>query len=194
MAHEAAALLDLVDVLVCPPVRGPLPHVADHVLVAELGGGELRDGPRPAPPVRLRVLGGEGPGPDVGAVLATRQPLEEDKYFLIPHVTCDMYKCSHLVAPGEEPVLLARPARHLPLRLRGQPLARPLAVRHRVVPGDVNLEHCENITLNTLSIHTIWYYLPRDATRDWRGQSQDPRGGASPRPSPEVLLITDGRN
>ena len=86
MAHEAAALLDLVDVLVCPPVRGPLPHVADHVLVAELGGGELRDGPRPAPPVRLRVVGGEGPGPDVGAVLATRQPLEEDKYFLIPQV------------------------------------------------------------------------------------------------------------
>ena len=79
MAHEAAALLDLVDVLVCPPVRGPLPHVADHVLVAELGGGELRDGPRPAPPVRLRVLGGEGPGPDVGAVLATRQPLQQDR-------------------------------------------------------------------------------------------------------------------
>ena len=55
-------------------------------------------------------------------------------------------RCPHLVAPGEEPVLLARPARHLPLRLRGQPLARPLAVRHCVVPGDVNLEHCENIT------------------------------------------------
>ena len=61
-----------------------------------------------------------------------------------------MSKCPHLVSPGEEPVLLARPARHLPLRLRGQPLARPLAEGHRVIPGDVNLEHCENITLNTL--------------------------------------------
>ena len=113
VAHEAPALLHLVHLLLRPPVVSPLPHVPDHVLVTELAGGELGDRIGAPEPVLLRVELRELASPDVCPVLVPRHPL---------------------VAPGVEPVLLARPAGHLPLSLRGQPLARPLTEGHGVIP------------------------------------------------------------
>ena len=102
-----------------PPIRGPLPDVADHVLQAERVGGELVDGVRRRVAVLGVILLGKPARPDVGPRLARlRHPL---------------------VAPGEEAVLLPGAAGELPFRLGGESLAGPLAVGHGVVPGHV---HC----------------------------------------------------
>ena len=123
VAHEAPALLDLVfsglgagGVLVQlegvvadgPPVRGPLPHVAHHVVEAVAAGGrEGRDGRRP----RVAVVGVVGRRelacPDVAVVLVVGRPL---------------------IAPGEVAVFFARAAGLLPFGLGGQALASPFAV------------------------------------------------------------------
>ena len=73
-----------------PPVRGPLPDVAHHVPEPEAVAGELGDGVGAGVAVGLRVLGREGPGPDVAVELALGGPV---------------------VAPGEQAVLFARPGK-----------------------------------------------------------------------------------
>jgi hypothetical protein len=82
VAHKRSTLLDLVlarfggslRILVHlerimpdgPPVRGPLPGVAHHIVKPKLVRRELGHGAGAGEPVLDRVLGGEGARPDVG--------------------------------------------------------------------------------------------------------------------------------
>ena len=98
-------------------VRRPLPHVAAHVVEPK---GIRRVAPhRRGDPmaVRERVLEGEPALPDVGAVDAPGDELRPPRVAL---------------------AVRASARRPLPLRLRGEPLARPLRVGRGVEPGDVD--------------------------------------------------------
>ena len=113
MAHEAPAFLGLLlmDPL-HPPILHPLPHIAKHVHVAKGSRGVGGDRASAFKAVLGSVGCGELSLPGVGPMFAARLPF---------------------VAPRVESVLLARPARRLPLRLRWQSLTRPPATTLDVV-------------------------------------------------------------
>jgi hypothetical protein len=100
-----------------PPVGGPLPDIADHLVQTVAVRRVSADGGGTAVPVVQRVLGGEGALPDVAEVLAVG---------------------GELVAPGIAGLVEPAAGGALPLSLGRQASAGPGAERYRVRPRDVH--------------------------------------------------------
>src|SRR4051812_1894881 len=71
VAGNAAGLLLLLWMLRLIPVRGPFPHIADHILDAVAVWGKRIHRRRPFKPVFTKILPGELPLPEIGHVFAS---------------------------------------------------------------------------------------------------------------------------
>ena len=109
VAHKAPPFLGLLlfDSL-HPPIVHPFPNISQHVQMTKSSWGEGSDRTGAFKPVLSSVGGWKLSLPGVCPMLAPRLPL---------------------VAPRVEPILLARPARSLPLSLAWQSLASPTATK-----------------------------------------------------------------
>ena len=107
VAHKAPPFLGLLlfDSL-HPPIVHPFPNISQHVQMTKRSWGEGSDRAGTFKPVLSSVGGWKLSLPGVCPMIAPRLPL---------------------VAPRVESILLAGPARSLPLRLTWQPLASPPA-------------------------------------------------------------------
>src|SRR5215470_4882273 len=109
--RNAARLRRVGCVLGGPPVGGPLPNIADHVVDAVAVRRECRDRRGAVEAVLAFILIREIALPGIGAMLSARR---------------------ELVAPGKLGTVEAAARRELPLRFGRQVLARPFGVSERV--------------------------------------------------------------